>query len=101
MPATPELLHRAGYIRKIKILLELKAKHPAKADGHIGVACKVTIDLQGITDHPEPGSQRSGISKLRCKHSIGHSCKGIGQQHFFTQAYQKALNAGREFQKDV
>ena len=55
MPAAPELGDGLGQVGVVKVLNEFEAHDPAEADGHIGIAGEVKVDVQGKGDgvHPE------------------------------------------------
>ena len=51
MPAPPEFPDGCRKVRRCKILHHTKAQYPRRANCDGGIACKITIDLNGIQEH--------------------------------------------------
>ena len=47
MPSTPEFSYVTAEVGDVEVLFQLNAKEFGCADGDIGVAGKVTVDLEG------------------------------------------------------
>ena len=54
MPTPPEFRDAAGQIGVPKVLREPEAENPAKADGHVAVAGKIIVNLQGERNRAQP-----------------------------------------------
>ena len=91
MPALPELGYGSGDIGIIEILVKMESKHQAQPDGHIGIAAKIEVDLEGIGQRAQP-RRRNG------KASGGGAVKGlvrqqrnaVGQEHFLAKTYDES-----------
>ena len=46
VPAPPEFRHAGGDVWVVEVFLELETYHPPEADGHVGIAGEVKVDLQ-------------------------------------------------------
>ena len=93
MPAPPELGDGARGIGQAEILRVFEAEDAAHADGHIGIAGKIEIDLKGIEHDAEPGRggrRRGGaaVQDLR-----GDLARGVSQQDLFGKADAEAGRA--------
>ena len=95
MPSAPELRNAAGTVGVVKILLQLEAEHPPKADSHIGIAAEIIVNLKGVGKRPHPCGQ-NGHRRKACNRFI-NSSQIIGQQHLFSQAPDKIADALPEF----
>ena len=67
----------------------MEAEHPPQADGHVGIARKIEIDLQCKCNRQRPAGKRAGGRDIRLKF-----CQLVGQQHLFAQPHAKARDAG-------
>ena len=54
MPTPPEFRDAAGQIGVPKVLREPEAENPAKADGHVAIAGKIIVNLQGERNRAQP-----------------------------------------------
>ena len=63
MPPPPEFLDGLSEIGRIKVFRQIDAQHFRRADGHIGVARKVAVDLQGI-DQSGEHQEDAGIALI-------------------------------------
>ena len=86
MPPAPELLDGPGAVGVVEVFLEVKAKDPAQADGHVAVAAEVKVDLEGVGHCPQPGQPDIQAPRLQAKHGVGDAGGGVGQQQLFAQA---------------
>ena len=65
MPASPEFRNRAGNVRITEVLLESKPEHPTQADRHIGISGEIEINLEGVSQRPQPsGRDGQGIGRV-------------------------------------
>ena len=55
MPPPPEIRNAFRTVGIVKIGPEFKAQHFPKADGHIGIAAEIKINLKSIGQHAKPG----------------------------------------------
>ena len=79
MPASPEFRRTARDIRIVEVLCKSEAKHPPQANGHIAVPREIKVNLQGVSQHPEPGRRRRE-RHTRIKDIIRHLCDVIRDQ---------------------
>ena len=93
MPPPPVFGNAAGKIRVVEIFQEFKAQHPSQADGHIGVAGKIKVDLKGKGNSAQPGGQRGQAFPRQGGHGIPQQAHLVGQQHLFAQPHRKAVDA--------
>ena len=94
MPTSPELGDGFGVIRRIEILSEYETEHTAQADGHIGIATEVEVDLKGVGNGAHPGIQHA--HRGRVKGQVSHLATGVGQQHLLGHAHAEKGNPTRE-----
>ena len=64
MPAPPKLGRTLCDKRVIEVFGEAEPKHRSKADGHIGIAGKIKIDLQAKRYGVAPASENARLSCL-------------------------------------
>src|SRR6516162_5125733 len=50
MPALPEFAYRLGDVRENEVFEEAKSEHQSQANGHIGVAGEIKINLQRVAN---------------------------------------------------
>ena len=77
-----------------KFLGKTKPSISAEADGHVGVAAEVEVDLKGVGGHAVPrvdGAERSGFER-----QIGDLPARVGDQHLLRQAEREERDAPRE-----
>ena len=51
MPSSPEIRDGGGQVGVVEVLQKLKAQHATQADGHVGVAREIEVDVQGVGQH--------------------------------------------------
>ena len=61
VPPPPELRHGGGGIGVVEVFREVKAQHLPHADGHVGIAGEVEIDLERVRDGADPRRDRCGV----------------------------------------
>ena len=93
MPPPPELADRLGQIGVVEVFREVEAEHLAQPDGHIGIAGKVVVDLQGVVQCTQPSQRGADQSRFQRKDLIGPGGEPVGQNHLFAQPVQKPLDA--------
>ena len=69
MPPPPEFLNGLGKVGRIEVFEQMNAQHFRSADGHIGVAREVAIDLQSI-DHGGKHQENAGIAFVASVHRV-------------------------------
>ena len=90
MPPPPELGKALGDIGEVEVLGEVKAHHLAQADGHLGIAGKVKVNLEGIGRRSHPGQGRGDTAKAQGFGNLGpQRADVVGNQHLFPQAHDK------------
>ena len=95
MPALPEIGNTVGQKRIVEVLQKAEPQHPSKADGHVGIAGKVEIDLETVGDDTQPCRQHRGSSLRGC--CLPQKADVICQQHLFSDAAGEALHSlGKE-----
>ena len=57
VPPPPEFRHRGGGIGIVEVFREVKAQHLPHADGHVGVAGKVEVDLEAEGRDAQPAAE--------------------------------------------
>ena len=85
VPAPPEIHDARGLVRRVEVFRQAKAEHEAKADGHIRIAGKVEVELEGIAERSQPclgPADGKGLFR-RIEHGVGVYGQPVGQQHFF------------------
>ena len=58
VPSAPELLDRASGVRPVEVDRELEPQELRDADGDVGVAAEVAVDLHGVGDEADDGVDR-------------------------------------------
>ena len=95
MPAPPEIGNTVGQKRIVEVFQKSEPQHPSKADGHVGIAGKVEIDLETVGDDTQPCRQYRGSSLRGC--CLPQKADVICQQHLFPDAAGEALySLGKE-----
>ena len=97
MPPPPELRHGGGGIGVVEVFRKVKAQHLPHADGHVGIAGEVEVDLEAEGRDAQPaadGRQRPG--RLRCQLRVPQRADAVGQQHFFRKAHGEPPCPGGE-----
>ena len=97
MPPPPELRHGGGGIGVVEVFREVKAQHLPHADGHVGIAGEVEVDLKAEGRDAQPaadGRQRPG--RLRRQLRVPQCTDAVGQQHFFRKAHGEPPCPGGE-----
>ena len=77
MPFLPKFTYRFIVVRQVEILFEFKTKHSSNTNGHIGVPGKIKVDLQSITQYPQPCQPCGLLFDGYGEHGVG----GAGQLH--------------------
>ncbi len=96
MPASPEFRDAAGLIGVAEVLQERKAEQVAQTDGHIGVAGKVEVDLEGEGDGAQPGRESRGL--FHGGDGLPDGAGLVGDEHLLAQADDEPLHAAADLQ---
>ena len=92
MPPPPEFGNARGAIGHLEVLHELESHHSRGTDGHIRVAGKITIDLDGITQSAL--EKRESIKLVgRGKYQINLSGYLVGNDELFDSANSELKKA--------
>ena len=94
MPSAPEFRDACGYVRIVEIFEKMEAEHTAKADGHIGIAREIVINLKGVCHDAEPchgSGQCAGVGEL--KSLVSYQRHGVGEQNLFGKARQESAQS--------
>ncbi len=92
VPAPPEVRDALGLVRRIEILQELEADHPAQADGHVGITGEIEVDLERVSQRAEPGIRRG--KRLGIERGIRNPAHRIGQQDLLGKAEDEQGDSG-------
>ena len=92
MPAAPELRDGRGYVRQVKVLAVAEAEDAAKANGHIGIAGEIEIDLEHEHQRSEPCADERAVSTAGAQRR-NDLARIIGKQDLLGKANDKALRA--------
>ena len=63
----------------------------AQADGHVGVAREIEIELHGVGDDGDPGSASAHGGQIACKQCVHLATNHIRNQNFLGKPYHKAV----------
>ncbi|MPN04004.1 hypothetical protein SDC9_151240 [bioreactor metagenome] len=85
VPALPEFRRVLGEIRHIKVFAEVVTKCLRRADGHIRIAGKITVDLNRIGDHGEK-ERKPAIAAGGSKHRVHADGEAIRNHNLLDQA---------------
>ena len=91
VPAPPELADAAGNEGRVEILQEAEAQHAAQADGHVGIAGKIEIQLQEEQCRRQPAGKEGHLR--RQGQGLQHLPAQVRQQHLFPEAQGEAEEA--------
>ena len=83
MPAPPKIGNTFSCIGVVKIFRKSKAKHFAQANGHIGIAAKIKINLQGIRHDAKPGITTESPSGGNCSTCCHNKPILLAKSNFF------------------
>lgn len=87
MPPSPEFRNGSSLIRRSKILRQVYSEDGSTANGDIGIACKITIDLHGIKEHAK--EQEKAVKFLHtAKEAVYQKGQAVGHDHFHKVAPQ-------------
>ena len=93
MPPPPVFGNAAAQIRVIEVFQELKAQHFSQPNGHIGIAGKVKVNLEGKGDGAQPGRPGGKTCPRQRRHGIPQGAHLVRDEHLFPQAYGEPSDA--------
>ena len=88
MPAPPKIRGILRQIRHIEISAQVKVPDRGDADGHIGIAGKVAVDLQGVANHRH-GDAQAIVGRRGSEYRVHRHADAVGQDHLLGQAGDK------------
>ena len=91
MPTTPELGNALADVGLVEVLVKPEAHHQTQADGHIGVAGKVEIQLRGVRQDAQPGIRRTGVRQR--KGTVRQRRYRVGDKDFLDEALHEPERA--------
>ena len=100
VPPPPEFGDGPGDVGVIEVLQEVEAKHLAQADGHVGVAGEIVVDLQGVAQGAQPG-ERGRQAVPQAEGPVGHHRQLVGEEHLLAQTHDKPAAPGGEVRPDL
>lgn len=92
VPAPPELRRAPRNIRIVEVLREAEAEHLSEADGHVGVAREIEINLERVGKRAEP-RRRDGERHAYVKDVVRNLRDVIGDEHFLAEAVDETHHA--------
>ena len=88
VPPPPEGAHGVGAVGVVKVLVEPEAEDPPQADGHVGVAGEIEVDLEAIGGEAQPAPQhRQRPGPLSGEAVLPQGADGVGQQHLLGKSH--------------
>ncbi len=92
VPAPPEVARRRGLVRAVEVLRQLDAEEPAEADGHVGVAAEVEVDLERVAEQAEPGLR--GVERQRRgEHRVDEVAETVRDQDLLAEPHAEQQDA--------
>ena len=86
VPAAPEVLQRAGGVRRVEVLRELDAEEQGEADGDVGVAGEVGVDLDGVGVDADQVVDRAVLGRVVEDRLHDPGGQLLGDDHLLGQA---------------
>ena len=87
MPPPPELRDASRKVGVVEILHKMEPQHPPQADGHVGIAGKVEVNVQGKGHGVHPVKQDGFFAALA--EQLNQQGKIIRKDNLFPQPHQK------------
>ena len=94
MPAAPELGDRGRAVGRVEVLREGESQHQAQADGHVAVAAEIEVNLERVSQQPDPGVQATAATSI--KDQVGQQAARIGQQDLLGQSEDEQCRSASE-----
>ena len=92
MPPAPEIRNAGCLVGVVKVFREVEAQHLAQADGHIGVAGEIEINLEGVCQNADPGSAGGKLSQVVGFDFRPEHTDAVGQDHLLGKAADKGAH---------
>ena len=92
VPAPPELRDGAGLVGIVEVLQKPEAEQTSKADGHVGVAGEIEVDLEGEGQRAQPCRDHGG--RGHGGDLLPHGAHLVGQQHLLAETDDEPLHTG-------
>ena len=94
MPAPPEFRDRPGLVGIVEVLQEPEAEQPSQADGHVGIAGEIKVDLEREGQRAQPRRDHGG--RGHGGDLLPHGAHLVGQQHLLPQSRDKPADTRGE-----
>ena len=88
MPALPVFGDGGGFVGRIEIERETDGEDAGEAEGHVGIAGEIEVELHGVDDDAGDGGKGGKRAGAR-KGEIGLAGKLVGDEDFFGEAHEK------------
>ena len=82
VPALPVLGDAGGFVGRVEVEREADGEDAGQAEGHVGVAGEVEVELHGVDDEAGPGvggGERAGVAEG----DVGGGAELVGDEDFF------------------
>ena len=86
VPALPELGDGFAGEGVGEVLVKVEAEYAAKADGDVGIAGEVEVDIEGVDYHRVPGAEEREGGDILAEEGVHYHPEVVGQYHLFRQA---------------
>src|ERR1700722_18148568 len=95
MPTAPKISDCTSLIWGVEVNREINAEHAGEADGHVRIARKIEVDLNGVGKYAEPARYHSDFSAaLRAPEQRGCCrCGYVSNTTFLEEAKGKHWEA--------
>ena len=97
MPSSPEIRNTFGNVRIIEVPDKFKAQHFTKTYSHVRVTAEVKVDLHGVGQSADPGSEYRTVPGSDSRNGVKSHADVIGQKDFFAKAPEEPGYALPEF----
>ena len=97
MPSSPEVRNTFGNVRIIEVPDKFKAQHFTKTYSHVRVTAEVKVDLHGIGQTADPGSEHRPVPGSDSRDGIKGHTDVIGQKDLLAKAPEEPGHALSEF----
>ena len=93
MPAAPKLGDGATDVGVVEVFVEMESQAASHADGHVGIARKVEIDLEGEGDDADPRAGGAEVVERTAKKLVDNFRELVGEEHFLAQTDQETISS--------
>ncbi len=70
-------------------------EHAREAEGHVGIAGKIEVQLKGVAEDADPGAGEAKAVRVGVE-GVGHGTEAIGEQDFFAEPEEEPGDADGE-----